>query len=62
MNEFEIRDKLKIDRKEIKSFDDLVNFLKEAREYNVDYGGAPRAIAHGGLLVILGLQVFKPAA
>ena len=36
MNEFEIRDKLKIDRKEIKSFDDLVNFLKEAREYNVD--------------------------
>jgi len=32
MNEFEIRDKLKTDRKEIKSFDDLVNFLKEARD------------------------------
>ena len=49
MNEFEIRDKLKTDRKEIKSFDDLVNFLKEAREYNVDYGGAPRAIAQAAL-------------
>ena len=45
MNEFEIRDKLKTDRKEIKTFDDLVNFLKEAREYNFDYGGTPRAIA-----------------
>lgn len=49
MNEFEIRDKLKTDRKEIKSFDDLVNFLKEAREYNFDYGGAPRAIAQAAL-------------
>lgn len=34
MSEFEVRDKLKTDRKEIKTFEDLVNFLKEAREYN----------------------------
>ena len=49
MNEFEVRDKLKTDRKEIKTFDDLVAFLKEAREYNFDYGGAPRAIAQAVL-------------
>lgn len=49
MNEFEVRDKLKTDRKEIKTFDDLVVFLKEAREYNFDYGGSPRAIAQAAL-------------
>ena len=49
MNEFEIRDKLISEREEIKSFEDLVAFLKEVREYNSDYGGAPRAIAQAAL-------------
>lgn len=49
MNEFEVRDKLKTDRKEIKTFEDLVTFLKEAREYNFDYGSAPRTIAQVAL-------------
>ena len=49
MNEFEIKDKLKTDRMEIKTFDDLVAFLKESREYSFDYGGAPRAIAQAAL-------------
>lgn len=68
MNEFEIRDKLISEREEIKSFEDLVAFLKEVREYNSDYGGAPRAIAQAALataqcsLMISVLQNFKPVA
>ena len=49
MNEFEVRDKLESDRKEIKSFEDLVNFLKEVKECKFDYGVAPIAISQAAL-------------
>ena len=46
MNEFEVKEKLANQRKDIKSFDDLVLFLKNVKEhYNCGYGEAPRAIA-----------------
>ena len=37
MNEFELRDKLKEDRKNIKSFDELISFLQNVKE-NCNYG------------------------
>ena len=50
MNEFEIRDQLKEERKDIKTFDDLVNYLQNVKEkYNCGYGEAPRAIAQAAL-------------
>lgn len=40
MNEFKVIDKLKTDRKEIKTFEGLVNFLKEARKCRFYYSDA----------------------
>lgn len=52
MNEFELRDKLKEDRKNIDSFDDLVNFLRYVKDNcNYGYGEAPRAMAQALLAV-----------
>ena len=48
--EFEARDILRKERKEIKSFDDLVSFLQNVKDnYNTGYGTAPRAIAQAAL-------------
>lgn len=53
MNEFELRDKLKEDRKNIDSFDDLVNFLRYVKDNcNYGYGEAPRAMAQAALAVV----------
>ena len=50
MDEFEVKEKLANQRKDIKSFDDLVLFLKNVKEYyNCGYGEAPRAIAQAAL-------------
>ena len=49
--EFEVRDELRAKRKNIKSFDDLVEFLKEVHNHNTGYGVAPRAIAQAALAV-----------
>ena len=50
MNEFELRDKLKEDRENIKSFDELISFLQNVKENcNYGYGEAPRAIAQAAL-------------
>lgn len=52
MNEFELRDKLVDMRKEIKTFEELTEFLKYVKENcNEDYGGAPRAMAQACLAV-----------
>lgn len=52
MNEFELRDALVEKRKEIKSFEDLTDFLKHVTENcNGGYGEAPRAIAQASLAV-----------
>ena len=52
MNEFELRDKLKEERKNIDTFDDLINFLRNIKDnYNCGYGEAPRAIAQASLAV-----------
>ena len=52
MDEFEVRDKLKEERKSIDTFDDLVNFLRNIQDnYNCGYGEAPRAIAQASLAV-----------
>ena len=52
MYEFEVRDKLKEERKSIDTFDDLVNFLRNIQDnYNCGYGEAPRAIAQATLAV-----------
>lgn len=49
-DEFATKQELKDKRKNIKSFDDLVEFLKDVDEhYNIGYGGAPRAIAQAAL-------------
>lgn len=50
MNEFEVKEKLANQRKDIKTFDDLMLFLKDVKEhYNCGYGEAPRAIAQAAL-------------
>ena len=50
MSEFETKQELKDKRKNIKSFDDLVEFIKDVDEhYNIGYGDAPRAIAQAAL-------------
>ena len=49
-NEFEARETLREERKEIKSFDDLVSFLQNVKDnYNTGYGTAPRAIAQAAI-------------
>ena len=51
-NEFKIRDELVAKRKEIKTFDDLVVFLKDVNDnYGYGYGEAPRAMAQAALAV-----------
>lgn len=46
MNEFELRDMLKEKRKNINTFDDLVEFLAYVKDNcNCGYGEAPRAMA-----------------
>lgn len=51
-NEFKIRDELAAKRKDIKTFDDLVAFLKDVRDnYGNGYGEAPRAMAQAALAV-----------
>lgn len=50
--EFNAREELREKCKKIKTFDDLVAFLKEVEEnYNAGYGTAPRAIAQAALAV-----------
>lgn len=52
MNEFEMRDKLRAMRKDIKTFEDLTVFLKYVEENcNYDYGVAPRSMAQASLAV-----------
>ena len=49
-DEFATKQELKDKRKNIKSFDDLVEFLKDVDEhYNIGYGDSPRAIAQAAL-------------
>lgn len=50
MSEFELRDKLSEERKDIKSFDKLISFLQNVKENcNTGYGEAPRAISQAAL-------------
>lgn len=52
MDEFELRDELRAKRKEIKTFEDLTEFLKYIEENcNYDYGAAPRAMAQASAAV-----------
>lgn len=52
MDEFELRDKLKEERKNIDTFDNLIDFLRNIQDnYNCGYGEAPRAIAQASLAV-----------
>ena len=51
-DEFELRDLLREKRKEIKTFDDLVQFLQYVEDNcNYGYGEAPRSIAQAALAV-----------
>lgn len=48
--EFEVKEQLEEERKDIKSFDDLVAFLQRVKDNcNTGYGTAPRAIAQAAL-------------
>ena len=48
--EFEVKAQLENERKNIKSFDDLVSFLERVKDTcNTGYGTAPRAIAQAAL-------------
>ena len=48
--EFEVKEQLEKERKDIKSFDDLVAFLQRVKDNcNTGYGTAPRAIAQAAL-------------
>lgn len=48
--EFEVKEQLENERKNIKSFDDLIVFLQRVKENcNTGYGTAPRAIAQAAL-------------
>lgn len=50
--EFEIRNELQEKRKNIETFEDLTEFLKDVKEnYNCGYGEAPRAMAQASLAV-----------
>ena len=49
-NEFKVKEQLENERKNIKSFDDLIAFLQKVKDtYNTGYGIAPRAIAQAAL-------------
>ena len=49
-NEFEAKEILEKERKNIKSLDDLMNYIQNIRDnYNIGYGTAPRAIAQATL-------------
>lgn len=49
-NEFEAKEILEKERKNIKSLDDLMNYIQNIRDnYDVGYGTAPRAIAQAVL-------------
>ena len=49
-HEFAVRDELREKRSSIKTFDELVEFLKDVKEnYNSGYGEAPRAMAQASL-------------
>ena len=51
-HEFAVRDELREKRSSIKTFDELVEFLKDVKEnYNSGYGEAPRAMAQASLAV-----------
>ena len=48
--EFEVREQLQNERKNIKTFEDLVSFLQKVKENcNTGYGTAPRSIAQAAL-------------
>lgn len=48
--EFEVKEQLEKERKDIKSFDDLIAFLQRVKDNcNTGYGTAPRAIAQAAL-------------
>lgn len=48
--EFEVKEQLEKERKNIKSFDELVTFLERVKDTcNTGYGTAPRAIAQAAL-------------
>lgn len=48
--EFVVKEQLKKERKDIKSFEDLITFLQKIKDnYNTGYGTAPRAIAQAAL-------------
>lgn len=50
--EFEVREQLQNERKNIDTFEDLVSFLKKVKENcNTGYGTAPRSIAQAVLAV-----------
>lgn len=52
MNEFELKADLAKKREEIKTFEELTEFLKYVKDNcNYGYGGAPRAIAQASLAV-----------
>lgn len=49
-NEFDAKKTLENERKNINSFDDLVNYIQNIKDnYNIGYGTAPRAIAQAAL-------------
>lgn len=49
-NEFEAKETLEKERKNINSFDELVNYIQNIKDnYNIGYGTAPRAIAQATL-------------
>lgn len=49
-NEFEAKEILEKERKNIKSLDDLMNYIQNIRDnYDIGYGTAPRAIAQAAL-------------
>ncbi len=49
-NEFEVKEILEKERKNIKSLDDLMNYIQSIRDnYDIGYGTAPRAIAQAVL-------------
>lgn len=48
--EFEVKEQLEKERKDIKSFDDLIAFLQRVKDNcNTGYGTAPRSIAQAAL-------------
>ncbi len=50
MDEFELRDKLRVERKEIKTIDDLTTFIQRIEsECNTGYGQSARAIAQASV-------------